>query len=189
MPRNFTIILITAFILIGGSLFLILSVNRNPKLQNTVLKLANQSNTNTIVPLTSPTINTNTSAATNPEEEAIRFVVKNFTEKYGSGSSSNNSQNLAEAKTWGTASLVTAMNRQIESDRKRNLDGVYRRQVTRALVVDILSRQASRAVVTVGTQREETIDEKTETYYQDLVLNLTKETGGWKIDAAAWKSR
>lgn len=189
MPRRLTVILVAAAVLIGLSLLVIVMVNRNPKLQNTVLELANRPTTTTISPLVSPTINTNSQVVSSPEEEAIRFVAKNFTEKYGSGSSTSNAQNLVEAKMWGTASFIGGLNRQIDAERQKNLDGVYRRMVTKALVVDILSRQTTRAVVTVSTQREETTGDKTDTYYQDALLNLTKESSGWKIEAAAWKSR
>ncbi|MBI2984262.1 MAG: hypothetical protein HYY50_01410 [Candidatus Kerfeldbacteria bacterium] len=189
MPRRLLIILIALAALIIPVLIVLIAVDRSPQLQNTVLKLSNTnqaaSNTN------APAANGNTNAATpeTAEATAIRFVARNFTETYGSGTNQNDYVHLTAAKSWGTKSFNDFLDRSAAQQRLTTATQPFHGIVTKALVLTISQQSSQTASLTVSTQRKETIDQKTEVYYQDLYLDLVKEGDDWKVNAASWSPR
>jgi hypothetical protein len=55
--------------------------------------------------------------------------------------------------------------------------------------IDSFDQDSGEAVVTVTTQRRETVGDKdnTNTYNQDIVIEFKKAGGAWKIDSARWE--
>lgn len=186
MPRRLVIILVIAAVLIIGAVAVVFFVDRSPALQNTVLQIANV-NTNT-----STTTNTNTSLPNtnvSVDTEAIKreYSARNFTESFGSGSSQDNFANWEKTKPFVTASFGAFLDRTLSQQRQANLSGAYHAYLTKTLVVTTTRSNASTASMVIGTQRQETLESSTTTYYQDLLLDLVKVGDDWKVNAASWK--
>lgn len=183
MRRRLIIIAAALVLIVGVSLTIIILVNRSPRLQNVVNSLANQSaNTNTFIKNT----NTGPVVTVTPDRTAITFVVRNFTEVFGSGSTENGGSNLVVAQQYGTPSYNTYLNGEVAKQRAAPAT-VYRGTVTRALAFDFLKLNETSATVLVSTQYSVTTNTTTDEQTRDLLVDLVKVNGDWKVNAAAWK--
>ncbi len=184
MSRRLIIIISASVILIVPAIVIILLVNRNPKLQNTILKVANinQAVTNTT------TTNTNTPAnALAKDREAAVFVARSFAERFGSGSNQNNFSNLILAETYGTKSFNDSLNRSIAQQKLTLKTTPFQSTITKAMSISVGSFTTTSGHLTVTAQRQETIDRAVRVYYQDLILEMLKVGADWKVNAASWK--
>lgn len=170
-------------LVVGGSLALFL-VNRSPALQNAVYKA-----TNTAPSENSATaLNTNTAKpVTTPDREATIFVARNFTETYGSFSNQNNGSNLIEAKAYATTSYATALQSQVAAVQTAPPAKEYSGTVTHALVFTSIKLTATVAQMVVSTQQAVTTGTSTKNQGRDLLVDLVKIDGEWKVNAAVWK--
>lgn len=170
-------------LIIGVSLTVIFLVNRSPSLQNVVNRLANtgSGNTNTGAPVAP----TNT-VIVSPDRQTITYVARNFAERFGSGSSENGGSNLLEAKAYATNSYQEYLDDQVAAIRARP-PVAYTGTVTRALAFDFLQLNTLNASVVVSTQQTTTTDAGAKTSTRDLLVDLVKVDGEWKVNAAAWK--
>ncbi len=184
MPRRLIVILTAAAVLIVGAIAVVWFVNRSPSLQNTVERIANL-NTNS-----SAAANTNTvPITTDPvaaDVVAREYTARNFAESFGSGTSQDNFSNWEKTKPFTTKSFGDFLDRTRNQQRQATLAGPYRAYLTTALVVATTATTATTASMTIGTQRQDTIEAETTTYYQDLLLNLVKVGDEWKVNAASW---
>lgn len=186
MSRRYLIMVIGAAALILATIILVLIINRDPELQNRVLNLANiPTNTSGGTNTNAAVVNTN--APVDPDQAARDYTARNFAESYGSGSSEDNFSNWEKAKPFATASFNGFLERTRNQQRQETLSGPYHAYLTKTLVVTTNAASATTANMTVGTQRQETIESETTTYYQDLVLDLIKVGDDWRVNAAAWK--
>lgn len=185
MRQRLLIIASGILILVGIGVVGVLLVNRSPKLQNTVLKIANSNSAVT----TTNQATTNTTVATTADADAaaITYAARNFSEQYGSGSNQNDFANLVVAQRWGTKGFNEFLNRSIVQQRQTNVTTPFHSFVTQALVMNITAHTTQIAAVTVSTQRQETTGQAAKTYYQDIQLNFLKEGSDWRVNAAAWK--
>ena len=184
--RRLLIILTIAAVLIVGAITAFWLVNRSPKLQNTVLQIANINATTG----TNDNVNavpTNTNASVDAEAQTREFVARNFAESYGSGSSPDNFSNWEKAKPFATASFSAFLDRTRTLQKEATVGGAYHAFVSTALVVEPTASTATTASLTVSLQRQETTENETTTYYQDLLLDLVKVGDDWKVNAASWK--
>lgn len=186
MQRRLLVILSIAGVLIVGAITAFWLVNRSPKLQNTVLQIANiNTATETNTNVNAAPTNTNTSVDT--EAQAREFVARNFAESYGSGSSPDNFSNWEKAKPFATTSFSAFLDRTRTLQKDATTTGAYHAFLTSALVVTPTTATATTASLTVSVQRQETKENETTTYYQDLLLDLVKIGDDWKVNAASWK--
>lgn len=186
MPRRLILILSIAAVLVFVAIVIIFFVDRSPALQNTVLQIANV-NTNTAPPSNTNGDLPNTNATVDTELIKREYVARNFAESYGSGSSQDNFANWEKTKPFVTTSFSAFLDRTLNQQRQQNLSGPYHAYLTKALVVTTNSTTATTASMTIGTQRQETLDTTVTTYYQDLLLDLIKVGDDWKVNAASWK--
>lgn len=184
MRRKLIIYLSAFVVIIGVSVAVILSVNRSPKLQNVVNSLANKQPTNSTTTNTNSAV-TNTAIVT-PDRSQITFVARNFAERFGSASSENNGSNLVAAQAYGTQNFNEYLDEQIILA-KVTRPTTYTGTIARALVFDFLRLNAANASVVVSTQYESTVGTTTTTKNRDLLIDLVKVGGDWRVNAAAWK--
>lgn len=185
MSRRLIIILVAALVLIGISVTVVVLVDRSPKLQNAVYKATNTVPTNSTVN-TNTAVNTNTSVVS-PDRQNIQFVVRNFTEQYGSWSNQNGGSNLATAKQYASPSYSDYLDQQIAKTKATPTPATYSGTVTKALVFHFLSLNAKNASVQVSTQQQVTTGTNTVTQTKDLIVDLVKVGNDWKVNAAVWK--
>lgn len=188
MRRTLLIASIAVLILVGLGVGTTLLINRTPKLKNALEQKINTNisvNTNAAVDNTNLTVsNTNTDA----EREAIIFVARNFTERFGTGSTDDKFAGMLSATTWGTVSLNDNLRKNIIT-LYGNPGTTYRSFETKALVFSFTRRTDATAALTIGTLRTETIDRSAKSYNQNLQLTLIKSGGLWKVDSANWEPR
>jgi hypothetical protein len=182
MRRRLIIIAIAVLVISVPALIAVIVVDRSPALQNTVLRLSNQSVANENVAVT----NIATNVATNPDHASITYAARNFAEVYGSGTNQNNVAHYQQAKQWATADFSRFLDRLIAQERNTPTTP-FHRVISSALVVSITRQTPTIASVTIGLQRQETIDTTTKTYNQELHLDLIKVQTDWKVNAASWQ--
>ncbi|GEM_PF-2485926 len=186
MSRRLLFIIGAAVLLIGAAIAVILLVNRSPALQNKVLQLANVNSSNANVQ-NSNTQPVNTNTAVDNDQVVREYAARNFAEAFGSGSSEDNFSNWEKTKPYVTDSFGAFLDRTLAQQRQINLTGPYHSYLTQSLVVTTTKVAPTTAAMTIGTQRQETIDQDTKVYYQDLLLDLVKVGSDWKVNAASWR--
>jgi len=184
MRRRIIIFSIIFIVLVGGGSLTLFLVNRSPALQNAVYKA-----TNTAPSVNSATaINTTiTKPATTPDRESTVFIARNFTETYGSFSNQNNGSNLIDAKTYATASFSADLQAQATTAQVAPPAKEYSGTVTKALVFTSLKLTTISSQILVSTQQAVTTGTSTKNQGRELLVDLLKVDGEWKVNAAVWK--
>lgn len=184
--RNRLIFIAVALVLIiGVSLGIILAVNRSPKLQNVVYKVAQTTPTTNTT-----TTNTNTTTVVpqvSPDRQQMQYVARNFTERYGSFSNQNAGSNLEEAAQYATDAYAENLRKQAANKLSAPVAAEYNGVVTKALVFTFLKVSTLSASMVVSTQQTTTIGTITSTANKDLLVDFTKVGADWKVNAAVWK--
>lgn len=187
MRRRLIIISIAVLVLVIPSIVIVWLVNRSPRLQNAVLKVANvntSTNTNSIASNT----NTTVSDPQAVDRAAVIYAARNFAERYGSESNQNDFANIVQAEAFCTDAYTAQLNATMAQQRLTLKTTPFTSTVTKALSISVTALTGSTANVTVGTQRQETIDRTERVYYQDLVVQVVKDGNSWKISGATWQS-
>lgn len=185
MRNRILFIVIALVLIIGVSLGIIIAVNRSPRLQNVVYKVAQTSeNTNTVAPTTNTTP---AQPQTSPDQQAIQYVARNFTERYGSFSNQNTGSNLLEAAQYATASYAENLQKQAANKQSSPAATEYNGVVTKALVFTFIKQGSVSASVVVSTQQTVTTGTITTVVTKDLLVDFTKVGPDWKVNAAVWK--
>jgi hypothetical protein len=183
MSRRLIIIAIALIVLIGGSVLVVWLVNRSPSLQNAVYQATNTKPAyiiaNTVV------ANTNV-AVISPDKPAIKFVARNFAERFGSWSNQNDASNLVAAKAYATTSYAAYLDKQIQKTKATPVAAEYSGTITKALVFTFLKQTAALASIQVTTQQEVTTGSTTITQTKNLLIELVKVGEDWKVNAAVW---
>jgi hypothetical protein len=116
-----------------------------------------------------------------------------FTERFGSFSNQTDFVNITDLKSAMTSSMAAWADKFIADAREQGTSTVYSGTTTRALTptVEAFDEKAGTATVRVGTQRRQDASGTVagEVYYQDIVLELIKVNGEWKVDSAEWQKR
>ena len=183
MPRRLVIIIVILVVIIGASVAAVLLVDRSPSLQNAVYQVTSTlpANSNANV----AAVNANTAPAS-PDKSAIQFVARNFTERYGSWSNQNGGSNLAAAKAYASPAYAKDLEDQIQKTKATPVPAQYSGTITKALVFTSLNQTAALASVQVATQQEVTTGSSTITQTKNLLIDLVKVDGQWKVNAAVW---
>lgn len=185
MRNRLIIIAVALVVVIGVSLGIILAVNRSPKLQNVVYKVSQTTPpTNTVIQ------NTNAApvaAKISPDRQAIQFVARNFTERYGSFSNQNAGSNLQDAAQYATVSYAEILKKQAANKLSTPNAPEYNGTVTKALVFTFVKLTTVAASVVVSTQQTVTTGNTPATVNVDLLVDFIKVGADWKVNAAVWK--
>ncbi len=183
MRRNIFIVAVALILLVGIGVMVVVLVQRSPKLQNAVYTL-----TNTVPNPTNQatsTVPVNRSGLT--ENQAIKFVARNFTEQYGSYSNQNNGSNLIAAQAFAAASYKKVLQTQITLAQAARPNQAYFGVVAKALVFTTLAQSSTAAQMVVTTQQVVTSGTSSQTITKDLLVDLVKIDREWKVNAAVWK--
>jgi len=126
------------------------------------------------------------------QEKEKGFLIKTssaFAERFGSYSNHSNYENLTDLKYFMTVKMQKEVDIKISSRDFTKENNIYYGITTRALSTEIISMGSMTVAVKVKTQREEFwgADVNSKVSYRDILVNLVKEGGVWKIDSANWQ--
>lgn len=182
MKRRIIIAIVAFLVLVGGGSLSLWLVSRSPSLQNAIYKATNTNQA------TNSASNINVARpATTPDREATIFVARNFSETYGSFSNQNGGSNLVDAKAYATDNYAAVLQVQANAAQAAPRPGVYSGTITQALVFTNITLGLSAAQIVVTTQQKVTTGNDTKTQTRDLLVDLLKVDGQWKVNAAVWK--
>lgn len=114
----------------------------------------------------------------------LRQVASTFAERYGSYSSDQPDKSLADLAPYLTERFAAELKNAPADSIKSQ---VFTGYTTRALSMDLVNVSASSAEIIVKTQRTQTIDSASKTFYASLKLTAQKSGDSWKIDSAKWQ--
>ena len=115
-------------------------------------------------------------------------VARVFVERFGSFSSENGYTNIDEVLSLATESLQSDLASLAADARSEGSDSYYGIS-TRVLSVSTVSSTDTTQIMSVVTQREESIDSpaNTSVRYQTIALTLVADGDSWLVDAFAWE--
>lgn len=145
-------------------------------------------------------VNLNTNTATN-ENQNTNLAVKNdetvinenclvFAERYGSYSNNNNFQSFIDLKSWMTASFQKEIDEFVVSEQEKAKTAPYFAVYTKVIsknIIGLTLQKANCSVVCQRTERNETTE--TASYFQNLLLQFSKEGEAWLVDQATWQEK
>lgn len=135
----------------------------------------------------SSTTETTTTAVV--KETSPNTVARTFVERIGSYSSEADAANIEDILPMATASFQKQLE-QLAKESRAAEDGSYYGVSTVVLTAPkTVSSTATQIVLSMTTQREETIDEpgNTSVRYQDITITLVKSGTTWLVDGYTWK--
>lgn len=125
------------------------------------------------------------------KDQAARLAV-DFAERFGSYSNQANLKNISDLKIFMTDSMQSWADGYIEQQRKSaSTTVIYYGITTKAVAKEVLDfdESAGRAVVLVHTRRQEaneSMDNVSKVFNQDITVTLVKSGETWKMDSAVW---
>jgi hypothetical protein len=128
-------------------------------------------------------------APVNPDENQVKNVSLNFSERFGSYSNQGNLANFDDLQTMVTEAIQTFINNTKKAIEAED-DNYYHGLTTKAIKVAVNILEGDQAETVVTTQRQETDVRKNITnrvFYQDLKLKLVKDNGRWLVAGAWWQ--
>ncbi len=122
-----------------------------------------------------------------PIEQNPATIAADFTERYGSYSNEGNYQNLRDLYSQMTTNMQARTETFITSNPLPA--GDYFGVTTRAVRTDVVSKTDTEAVISVGTQRQESTsaNPSSRIYYQTAELVLVKSGLKWLVDSFEWQ--
>lgn len=121
----------------------------------------------------------------NSEEQGITLASRNFAERFGSYSSDSGNINLHELKGLATPALYAKL---LSKGNFLNAESGYYGVSSKALRLEILKSDALSASVLAGLQRSEIKGQSQPfVFTQNLLLELTKQSGKWQVASADWQ--
>lgn len=135
-----------------------------------------------------------TTAATTPATPVVvqtspTTVARTFVERIGSYSSEADAANIEDILSMATTSFKNKLVALAKESRATS-DGSYYGISTQVMTAPkTVSSTDTQAVMTMTTQREETIDTpgNTTVKYQEITITLVKSGTTWLVDGYAWK--
>lgn len=126
------------------------------------------------------------------EKAQIVQLASSAAEILGSYSNQSDYENIIALKSRMTDKMKAWADNFIKQQKSKRVQGEpYWGVTTRTISTDMESVDLTggAAQVIVSTQRHETTDETAKVYYQDAVLQMVKEGGGWKVDVVTWENK
>lgn len=136
-----------------------------------------------------PVLDTNElESALSPDISALQVLVRVFVERYASFSTESDFANLRDALPFMTEAFAGRTQAEME---KGNTGTAFYAVTTRLVSTQVLDldEAAGTARVSVSTQRNESIGspQNSTLGYRDMLLELRKLQGVWKVDSAVWQ--
>jgi ABC-type glycerol-3-phosphate transport system substrate-binding protein len=191
------IIIAAAVLLLATLVLLLIALGRTPA-TNTTTDNTNTITTNTTVTTTTTTTtsdtttdsttNTTTSEPVPPDDEtALRRVVNNFTERFGSYSTDTNYENITLARSLMTATMSKTADTIIANNAQQS-DTFYSVE-SRVMTTTLTDYAADATGATAEVDVRQTIvsGQTNPTYRnQSARLTLVKAGDTWKVDSFKW---
>lgn len=163
------------------------------KVPVTNTNVTNQPAPNANVVVVNTVTNANQNTNTQSESLAIIRLANLFVERLGSFSSESQYQNVLDLKRYMTKTMQTWADNYVKAQKAQPATGGFSSIVTKVISTKIVSQASAAASIRVTTQRrEEGIATNTNsqvTYYQDIILDLTKEGSAWLVNSADWQAK
>ncbi|MBT5338046.1 hypothetical protein HN858_01455 [Candidatus Falkowbacteria bacterium] len=122
---------------------------------------------------------------------SVRAVATTFVERFGSYSNQSEYAGFEELASIMTQSMASWVKNTYLPQLKKEHDpkGYFYSIKTSAPVVEISVEEENFVEIIVKTQRLEKTDNSSQTFNQDIVLELVKQDGEWAIDGAFWRDQ
>lgn len=183
MKQRLLIIAITFIVILGISIGGFVIVQRSPKLQNTVAKLANVTTT------TNTTIskNTNTTVVDVHHLADLQAVARIFAERYGSSTNQDPTASLRAVLPYTSDRLAGILQANIADIATHSIPSISIVIQTKAYVLNPTNVQSTVATVIVSTIRQESVGSApTKQTKQDITLQFVRQRNIWTVDQAQW---
>lgn len=179
------LVIIAAVLLVGGIAVIVLNRQNRP---NANISNSNVSATNSLTNTAAET-NVNSDQPTPASRTAVLTVSRQFSERFGSTSTDNPVGHLTAAESFASAALKQAFKRLAASPPSSSISVSI---ASRAYAFSMTSfdERLGQAEVLVTLQRTERQgNDKPVTYQQNLILQLLRQDGTWKVNAATFVPR
>jgi len=118
------------------------------------------------------------------EQAGVKQLARTFTERYGTYSTQNDSQNIKEVETLCTRALWSKISARIgASAAGQAFVGV----TTRVITADLTDWKGNEAVIDLRTMRTEEKSGVVTNKYQNAEAKLVKSGENWLVDQFVWK--
>lgn len=188
-------LIVGAAALLLGTLVLLLVVSRQSPVVDTVVNTTTNSSTSTTNTTTTssnvnPADTTTTTATVSPamdDETALRRVINNFTERFGSYSTDTNYENVALSKSLMTNTMMKSAEKVVANNQPPSEEfySVESRVMTTTLTDYSNGSTGATAEVDV---RQTIIQGQANPTYRNVTARLTlkKVDDTWKVDSFSW---
>ena len=189
--RIFIIVSIVVLLILGISMFLVVSNKKKNTSPQTGAPQNNGVATGTGLPGTQTTIGEQAPAGLpakvatplETEKNGVQQLAKVFLERYGTYSSDNNFQNIKDVETLVTRSLWSKISAPMNAKTTtQSFTGV----TTKVVSMDLTSWSDTKAVVEFKTMRVEEKNGAVTTKYQNATVELIKQGSSWLADKLVW---
>lgn len=121
------------------------------------------------------------------KESPPDVIARTFVERFGSYSTDIDYKNVEDVMTLATAGLTGQLG-DLLSDARNAPETGYYGVSTHVISVDTVDETDTTATLEMTTQRQETIDNPSNTSvrYQDIVIELTKSGNRWLVSNFTW---
>ena len=187
--RIFIIISLAVLAILGISLLLIISGNKNKTANQTLTPqtVSEQNGSSDIGPSAGAQAPTGLPIKPQTSDEAEQNLAKQlakiFVERYGSYSTDNNFQNLKEVESLVTDSFWSNISSKITNPTKQEFTGV----TTKVVAMKIPQSGKTEAVVELQTKRTEEKNGNISNSYQIVTVDMVKSGDSWLVSDAVWK--
>ncbi len=127
-------------------------------------------------------------------EEELKRLAASFAERFGSFSNQSPYANILDLKIFMTEKMQAWADKYIEDINAKKADmSIYYGITTKAVSTETkkYEQDSSQAEILVKTQRRKAIATANNitTSYEDILIELVKNKGAWKVDGAYWQTR
>ena len=127
-------------------------------------------------------------------EEELKRLAASFAERFGSFSNQSPYANILDLKIFMTEKMQVWADKYIEDINAKKADAsIYYGITTKAVSTEIkkYDQDSSQAEILVKTQRRKAIATANNitTSYEDILIELVKNKGAWKVDGAYWQTK
>ena len=131
--------------------------------------------------------------ATQVRKDDLKRMASSFAERFGSYSNQSNFGNITELKIFMSRRMQEWADDYVNERRGRgSAADLYYGITTRAVAQEVkeIDDDTGKAVILVKTRRREASGSTINTsdvFDQDIIIDLVREGGAWKVDGAAWQ--
>jgi len=128
-------------------------------------------------------------------KEEVAGLAASFAERYGSYSNQANFRNITDLKMFMTRKMQIWADSYLSEQRAASSStNIYYGIITKAVAKEIkeYDEDSGQASILVHTRRQEAIGSTSNisnTFNQDIIIDLLKENDIWKIDNAKWENK